>query len=117
VALFEKEGENLKGAIFFSLGAVLLHFSEHFLPFMLVLSVSDALSAVVGKLWGRIKILNLTLEGSLSFFLSSFLILSAFFAKQMSAIGATVLTMVEYIPYDDNITIPLACLLLDFLVL
>ncbi len=74
-----------------------------------MLAVGDSLSVLIGKKLGRHVIINnKTAEGSVSCFLSSFLIGSIFVNIFMSVIGAVVATLSEIIPrIDDNLTIPI----------
>ncbi len=79
---------------------------------LLFLSVGDAVAGVVGRRWGRHKLIgNKTLEGSLAMLLSCWLIV--WFVKEIpiavkiiAGLGATVLEALE-IPVDDNLLIPL----------
>jgi len=90
-------------------------------PSILVVSISDTLSTIVGSKIGRhqFRILkNSSLEGSLAFFFSSFIILFFFCPFYISLIGAFFSTLIEIIPiYNlDNIAIPLVtAVLLYFL--
>jgi len=77
---------------------------------MLILCISDALAAIVGKRWGRNKIYNKSFEGSLAFFLVSILI--GIFFLDINLIGlfflSIIATIVELIPspINDNIIVP-----------
>ena len=77
---------------------------------MLILCISDALAALVGKKWGRNKIYNKSFEGSLAFFLISILI--GIFFLDIKLIGlfflSIIATIVELIPspINDNIIVP-----------
>lgn len=83
-----------------------------------VLVICDSLSAIVGKSFGRIKIFNKTLEGSLTFFLSGlplvlfvFPRISDFPGEVYAGIFALLITtIIEFIPFkmDDNILIPVS---------
>lgn len=74
-----------------------------------VLAVGDALSNLIGRKFGRHKIRKgRTIEGSLAFFISSF-IAASFFAWPLLAIAGALSGMLAEISgiYDDNLTIPL----------
>jgi len=85
---------------------------------LLFLILGDSNAALVGKGWGRIKILSKTLEGSLACFITCFLI--AFVSSRLNPLitlephiaiaGAFVATIVEFVSVGsyDNFTIPLA---------
>jgi len=73
--------------------------------------VGDAAAALIGRRFGRTKIGNKTLEGSLGCLAATFLV--AFFAPgislQVALLGAFVATLVEAWPMgvDDNVSVPL----------
>lgn len=83
------------------------------------LAISDVAAAVVGERWGRIKILNKTLEGGISFFVTALLVGMALLhlpRMQMEGLnfrliawGALVAALVELFSYkiDDNLTVPI----------
>ncbi|MBR9682418.1 MAG: hypothetical protein GOV02_01970 [Candidatus Aenigmarchaeota archaeon] len=80
---------------------------------IILLSVGDALSALVGKMIGKHKLpINKTKswEGSITFFLSTIsILLFAAIMPEKAIVMAVLLTMVEGLPrLDDNLTIPLA---------
>jgi dolichol kinase len=86
-----------------------------------ILSVGDAMSTVIGKAFGKREYLpKKTVEGSLAFFFSSFLVLLLILPLRIALIGALVGTLVEPLPalrhfrrlskrdlLDDNLLIPL----------
>jgi dolichol kinase len=92
--------------IFFTLGL----FREMIvLQAVLILSISDSLSTLFGKKYGKVKIYNSkSVLGSLVFFSSAFFIEFIFQNFLTSLVVAFVATFVEILPADDNITIPLA---------
>ncbi len=73
--------------------------------------VGDAAAALIGRRFGRTKIGNKTLEGSLGCLAATILV--AFFAPgislQVALLGALVATLVEAWPLgvDDNVSVPL----------
>jgi dolichol kinase len=85
------------------------------------LAVSDSLSTIIGKNLGRHKLLGRkTLEGTLAFLISAFLVCLLFVSPQASFAGAVTATLAELLPgtkwassnlrglLDDNLLIPLA---------
>ncbi len=109
----EKKGIIL-GPILLGLGiaATIAFFQfEIYMPAILIVSISDSLSALIGKRFGKIhifKLKNRTIEGSLAFFFSTLLILSLLFPFK-TAISATIVsTILELVPvYNlDNLLIP-----------
>jgi len=81
-----------------------------YIPAILIVCVSDSLSGLVGKRFGRIKlpVYQRTLEGSLAFFISAFLILYFFLPVHKAIIAAFLTTLIElFSPYDlDNLLVP-----------
>lgn len=82
---------------------------------MLILSVCDSAAAISGKIFGKKRIKNKTLEGSIGFFITGVLIIfltpkmSDSFSEYYIALTALVLTtLFELIPLriDDNFSIP-----------
>ncbi len=75
------------------------------------IAVGDTAGAIVGKLWGRIRFRNKTLEGSISFFLSCCLVSLGITGPELSikVLGAFVAAAVEALTtnIDDNMTVPL----------
>jgi len=75
---------------------------------LLVLAYGDSFSTWVGKNFGKIKTPgNRTLEGSVAGILASFLILLPFFDPFTALVTALLGMLAEYLPFDDNYTIPL----------
>ena len=108
----EKENEPGKGAMNFALSIILITsiFEKNTcILSILILSISDTMASIVGKKFGRIKIKeNKTLEGCLSFFISS-LIICLFFMEIKKAIAVSLFAvLLELIVLlDDNLSIPL----------
>lgn len=104
-----------KGAIEFLLGCFLA--ALLFEPFIAiaaiaVLSISDAMSTLIGSFFGKHKIYfnkSKSLEGSVAFFLTTIFILTFFLTDPIKIlIIAIFATFAELIPkIDDNLTIPL----------
>ena len=84
------------------------------------LAVSDSLSTIIGKKFGRRKVLGRkTLEGTSAFFLSALFVCVLFFNPAIAITGAAAATLAELIPewkrvsrsrlsglLDDNLLIP-----------
>jgi dolichol kinase len=87
-----------------------------------ILAVGDSLSTIVGKTFGRHKILgSKTLEGTSAFFFSALAVSLFFMPLALSAVVSLFATLIELIPaspglkglnkkgwLDDNLLIPLA---------
>jgi dolichol kinase len=73
--------------------------------------VGDTASAIVGRMWGRIKYRNKTLEGSLSFLASCCAVAIVVPGMDMGVkiVGALAATIAEAFTVfiDDNLTVPL----------
>jgi dolichol kinase/phosphoserine phosphatase len=82
-----------------------------YLPAVLVVCISDSLSGLVGKKFGRhpLHIYRRTLEGTAAFYLSAACILVFFLPLPLVPVAALIPTALELIsPYDlDNLLIPL----------
>ncbi len=107
-----RKDNSIDGAIYFILGALIVLIL--FNPFLasisvMILGVSDSLATIVG-VHSKHKIYkNKTLEGSLAFFISSFLIVLIPYNPLIALIIATITTLIELFgEMDDNILIPIA---------
>jgi dolichol kinase len=115
----EKEGL-IYGPILLGLGIlIVLVFFDFpvYLPAILTVSISDTLSAVIGKRFGRTRILgiqNRTLEGSAAFFVSSLAILLVTCPPVTAVIAAALGTLIElFAQYNlDNLLVPVGVALL-----
>ncbi|MCD6476795.1 MAG: hypothetical protein J7K26_01345 [Candidatus Aenigmarchaeota archaeon] len=109
---YERENEfPFKGAITLLLGIIfaILLFQENIaVACIVVLSISDSLSTIIGKIYGKHIILNSTIEGSIGFLISAFIIL-LFFTNPLKAFFVAIIgAIIELIPFvDDNLIIPL----------
>jgi len=78
---------------------------------MLFLIISDAAAAIAGKKFGRIKIFNKTLEGSLSFLITALIIAVPVMKLPLyqGIIGAFTAAVIELLPVkvSDNLTVPI----------
>ena len=78
---------------------------------LLIMSISDSLAALFGRIYGTIEINNKTLEGSLTFLISSSIIIlfSSSVNIYLGLMSTLITTIVEiYSPIDDNLSVPLA---------
>jgi len=103
-----------RGAIMFFAGTLLasLLFYSNFLVLMgalLVLVFGDSIATIVGKEIGKFKLYNnRTLEGTAAGVVISFFYLQIIFQPWIAISAAIIGMLAEFIPIDDNITIPLA---------
>jgi dolichol kinase len=112
--LREEEKPTLMGATYFlfsTLLVILLFPKPIAIASLLILIISDTAAALVGKGVGRVRIFKKTLEGTIAFLISSFLIVWIYpgldrFSGSLAAVGAAVIEMLP-IGIDDNVTIPL----------
>lgn len=110
------------GTTFFLLGVLItVIFFPHYIVVtaLTFLAISDVAAAVVGERWGKIKILNKTLEGAISFFVTAILsgiVLMHLPLMQTEGLtfrlvvwGSLTAALVELFSYkmDDNFTIPI----------
>lgn len=118
----DKEKKSLSGAtcLLIAASVSVLFFTKEVAIFALsTLMISDACAALIGRKFGKIHVLDKTLEGALSFFVSGVAVyyilvmlceLPLSFNVSMFAIFST--TIVELfskkIHLDDNLTIPLS---------
>ncbi len=83
-----------------------------YLPAILIVCISDSLSGLIGKRFGRIPLplYNRTAEGSVVFFASAFLILLFFLPARLALLTALIPTLIElFSPYNlDNLILPAA---------
>ncbi len=108
------------GPVFLGVGiffTILFFPFRYNLPSTMVVSISDTLSSIVGKLTGRHHIpgvKNSSIEGSIAFFISAFAILAFFFPLGVSILVAAAATIMEIIPiYNlDNLIIPVGTALM-----
>ena len=109
----EIEKKKITGASFVFIGSLLtvLFFSKEiaFLG-LLIMSISDSCAAVFGILFGKTKLFNKSLEGSLAFFISTFTIL---FFSELNIVEnlivsfiATCVELFSSYKYNDNVLIP-----------
>ncbi len=112
--LRENERLNLMGSTYFlfsTIMSILLFPKSIAIVSLLILTISDTASGLVGKGIGRIHLFKKTLEGTLAFLLTSLLIVWSYpgidrFSGTFAALGATLIEVLP-IPLDDNLSIPL----------
>jgi len=115
----ERDGKLFTGGTYHITGvllAVVLFEKNIAVSAMLVMMICDSFAALGGKWFGRIKIGNKTLEGSLLFFLSGILLIMYVFPlgsdsinlKLLAVLALFLTTTFELFPsiIDDNISIP-----------
>ena len=110
------ESNRLTGASYVMIGALIvlsIFESRICIPALLIMSFSDSAAAIIGKKYGKTKIFDKTLEGSLAFLLTSFVIVIFFIPDidfTFSIIAIIASTIVELVPksnLDDNLLIPI----------
>lgn len=108
------ESKKITGAsyVFLSSSIIILFFPiDIAFISLLIMTISDSLAALFGRIYGTIKINNKTLEGSLAFFISSSIIIlfSSSVNIYLGVMSTLITTIVEiYSPIDDNLSVPLA---------
>lgn len=112
----EKHFPGKAALLFFLATIILLYFFGNFLQIvyvsLLVQIFADTFAAIIGKKFGKHKILEKehytkTLEGTIACFIVALLILILFFSWEIALIGAIVATTIEFAPINDNLFIPL----------
>jgi dolichol kinase len=107
------ESNRLNGSTFLLLAffIVIYFFSRPVaITAMLFLSLGDAAAELGGKNFGRLKIFERSLEGSLSFFLVAFVVAFSLLGDiRVAVLGALAGTLVELFSFewDDNLTVPI----------
>lgn len=75
---------------------------------ILMLVLGDGVAALVGMKWGKIRITwNRTLEGSFALFVVALLVALPLVSPEIALAGAGVAALAEYIPINDNLSIPI----------
>lgn len=107
------EDDSLTGAsyVFLSSTLIILFFPKSIaIASLMIMSISDTLAAIIGRMYGVVEINGKTLEGSVGFFLSSIFIVLIFselniFIAIFSVIVATCAEL--YSPINDNLFVPI----------
>jgi dolichol kinase len=109
----KSESNRLNGSTFLLLAftVVIYFFSRPVaITAMLFLSLGDAAAELGGKNFGRLKIFERSLEGSLSFFLVAFTVaftlLGDFRVAVMGALAGALVELFSF-EWDDNLTVPI----------
>jgi dolichol kinase/phosphoserine phosphatase len=94
---------------------------EFYIPAILIVCISDSVSSLVGRKFGRINLpfYERTVEGSVAFYIASFAILLIFLPFRQALLTALVPTVLELIMphYLDNLFIPIGTALFMMYVL
>lgn len=111
----DEKQHQLTGATYLFLSATITFFffeKTYAIPAVLILTISDSVAAIIGKLAGRNRFLNKSVEGSISFLVCSFFIIFIFTPLFMSKIllVALLLTIIEAATsrINDNLIISLS---------
>ncbi|OPX99343.1 MAG: Cytidylyltransferase family protein [Syntrophorhabdus sp. PtaB.Bin006] len=109
----DEETRKPTGSFFYLLGAlitVISFGSSVAIPSLFVVSISDPLSSLTGSFWGKTRFRGKSLEGSLTFLVSSLCILLIFsYPWHVAFIAALAATLTELLTprvLDDNLSIP-----------
>ena len=113
------ESNKFTGASFVFWGALLTYilFDQKIAGIsLIIMSLSDAMAAIIGVGFGKTKLLNKSLEGSFAFFITTFIILYIFkiplFISLLVSVLTTVTELVHIPKINDNISIPITAALL-----
>ncbi len=113
-AMREKEGGRLTGAFYALISAwfsILVFEKKSACAALLILAVGDTAASVTGKLIGGRPLLGAkTVSGSLAMLVSGSLVALPFVPPGIAVGGALAATAVELLPlpFDDNLSVPLA---------
>ena len=108
------ESNSLTGAsyVFIASSLIILFFPKSIaIASLMIMSISDTLAAIIGRMYGSVKINQKTLEGSVGFFMSSIFIVLIFselniFIATFSVLVATCAEL--YSPINDNLFVPIS---------
>jgi dolichol kinase len=113
IMIRSKEKKNFIGATYILSGSiisVLLFDKAIAIAGIAFIVVGDTAGAIIGRLWGRVRFRNKSLEGSISFFLACCLVALVIpgFPYWIKIIGAFTATIVEALTLhiDDNLIVP-----------
>ncbi len=102
-----------KAAVLFFVSALILliFFKDNPTIILAALSVqvfADSAAALIGKRFGKHKVLGKkTIEGSLSCLVVAFICINYFYPTNIALIAAIIATIIEMLPFDDNLWVPL----------
>ena len=114
------ERARLTGAAYVMISSsILLLFFDMYvcIASILIMSYSDTAAAIIGKKYGKVKVFNKTLEGSLAFFVVGLVIVLAIYPNISlfySFLALMIATIVELLPLkiNDNLSVPLSVALI-----
>jgi len=111
---FERPGERpVFGAMVFFLGLFVVSMFVSLSTLMacaLVLAFGDSVSTLIGKIFGKHKLpinKNKTLEGSASFFVAASFVLMFFVSPMKALMFGLIMSFVEAMPFEDNLSVPI----------
>lgn len=106
-----QERRGLGGHVFFAAGAfvaVLAYTKEIAIAALLMSTLADGGAAVVGSRWGKHRLVGKkTLEGSMAFVLIAFALSIWLVEPALAVAGAVGAALVELLPINDNLTVPI----------
>jgi dolichol kinase len=110
----KEESNRLSGSFFYVLsGLITIIFFEKNIAVssLCILSIADPLSSLLGSRFGKVRLFGKSLEGTMTFFAASFLILRIFsFSVPIAVTVAVIASVTELLSsrfIDDNLSIPL----------
>jgi dolichol kinase len=111
----DEKKKDLTGATYLFLAmciTIYLFEKEIAVPAMLILAIADSFAAIIGKMIGRHKFFLKSIEGSITFFLVSAVLLYIFIPQKgvVILLIALLVTIIEVLPVaiNDNLVIPLS---------
>ena len=118
----DEKVQHLTGATYLFLSATITFFffkKNYAVPAVLILTISDSLAAVIGKMFSKHVFLDKTRAGSLTFLLASLVILMLFTPMGIGKVlfVVLILTTIEAIslPVNDNLILSISAALLMLL--
>ncbi|MFC1492974.1 diacylglycerol/polyprenol kinase family protein [candidate division KSB1 bacterium] len=123
VIVREHETRYFTGSTFLLSAAVIVIYffpKNYAILSLIIVTISDACAALTGKKFGKIRIFEKTLEGSLAFLATALFIGLIipdidYFHGIIAAVSATIIELIP-MPIDDNFLIPIGtCLVLYFI--
>jgi dolichol kinase len=118
-----REAAGMASSTWYLLGGALvwtLFPPAHAVSGLLVLALADPVASVVGRIWGTSPLGKGSVQGSLAFFASAWLVLAYMTGRPLAAaVVAGGVAVVEILPglVDDNLAVPLSTGVLLWLVL
>jgi dolichol kinase len=110
----KEESNRLSGSFFYILSGlitIILFEKTVAVSSLFILSIADPLSSLLGSRFGRVRLFGKSVEGTMAFFVVSFLILRVFsFSVPVALPGAVIASLTELFSsrfIDDNLSIPI----------